>query len=229
MHASTDIRLVKCLDGLHFSFEMLEHANDGLYELCVRVKTDPVALVPALWRCWSVVDIVHRLRDLAEAVPGLSKRNPDLVSFLRATDVAETCRHYIQHLRSELSNPVNPFPVWGSLSWADPSDPTCSYTVLAGTRINKTSHSSAVYDTVEKRWVSKVCLGVLDLSFNVDPILDSCRRFRAFIIPWILAKYSPGINPTGDLPIFKFQVPIPRDEDAQPDASSGQPASPPAR
>src|SRR5450759_2252123 len=113
MHASTDIRLVKCLDGLHFSFEMLEHANDGLYEICVRVKTDPAALAPALWRCWSVVDIVHRLRELAQAVPGLSKRSPDLVTFLRATQVAEKGRHYIQHLRSELSNGANPFPVWG--------------------------------------------------------------------------------------------------------------------
>src|SRR4051794_19349083 len=94
MHASADIRLVKCLDGLHFSFEMLEQANDGLYETCVRVKTDPAALAPALWRCWSLVDVVHRLRELAEAVPGLSKRNPDLVTFLGVTHVAEECRHY---------------------------------------------------------------------------------------------------------------------------------------
>jgi hypothetical protein len=216
MHASTDIRLVKCLDGLHFSFEMLEHANDGLYELCVRIKTDPAALAPALWRCWSVVDIVHRLRELAEAVPGLSKRNPDLVAFLRATDVAETCRHYIQHLRSELSNQANPFPVWGSLSWVDPSDPACSYMVLAGARINQINYSSAVFDTVEKRWVSKVCLGALDLSFNIDPIMDACRRFRAFIILWILSTYSPGINTTEDLPIFTFCVAVPQGEEAQP-------------
>ncbi|MEA2558976.1 MAG: hypothetical protein QOH06_480 [Acidobacteriota bacterium] len=230
MHASTDIRLVKCLDGLHFSFEMLEHANDGLYDTCVRVQTDPAALAPALWRCWLLVDVVHRLRQLAEAVPGLSKRNPDLVAFLGATRVAEDCRHYIQHLRSELSRTnENPFPVWGSLSWVDPVDSTCSYTVLAGAQINNTAYSGAVLDTLERRWVSKVCLGVQDLSFNVDPIIDACRRFRAFIIPWVLSTYSPGIQEREGLRISKFCFTLRQLEDAQPDASSGQPASPSAR
>jgi hypothetical protein len=230
MHASTDIRLVKCLDGLLFSFGMLEHANDGLYETCVRIQTDPAALAPALWRCWSLVDVVHRLRELAQAVPGLSKRNPDLVAFLGATRVAEDCRHYIQHLRSELSKTdVNPFPVWGSLSWVDPADPACSYMVLAGAQINNTAYSGAVFDTVQKRWVSKVCLGALELSFNIDPIVDACRLFRAFIIPWVLSTYSPGIQEREKLTIFKHCFRFPQPADAQPDASSGQPASPPAR
>lgn len=37
MHASSDIRLVKCFDGLHYSFELLEHIYSSLHEVCLQV------------------------------------------------------------------------------------------------------------------------------------------------------------------------------------------------
>ena len=103
MHASSDIRIVKCLDGLHYSFEILGHIYSSLHEVCARVKADNSLLVPVLWRYWSFVDVVHRIREVAQALPGLSKKNKELIAFLDATALAEEFRHYIQHLRSELS------------------------------------------------------------------------------------------------------------------------------
>jgi hypothetical protein len=136
MHASSDLRIVKCLDGLHYSFEILEHLNKSLYEECCRINSDPSSVIPAIWRCWSFVDVVHRIREIAQSIPGLSNRTHELVSFLADTAVAEDCRHYIQHLRSELlRKDTPPFPVWGSLAWVDPKDATSSYIAVMGAQI----------------------------------------------------------------------------------------------
>lgn len=207
MRASSDIRIVKCLDGLHYSFAILEHIYSSLHETCSRVKADHSSLVPTLWRCWSFVDLVHRIREIALALPGLSRKDKDLVAFLDATKLAEEFRHYIQHLRSELSKKeVNPFPVWGSLAWVDPDNPSCSYMVVIGAQISGTSHTGCVFDTVEKKWVSRVCLGVAGRSFNFDPIYEACLRFRDFVVPWALSTYKPGVQMTTELPIVTMQV-----------------------
>ena len=207
MHASTDVRIVKCLDGLQYSFKILEHIYPSLHEVCAQVKVDHASLIPALWRCWSFVDVVHRIREVAQAVPGLSKRNKELVTFLEATKLAEEFRHYIQHLRSELSKiTVNPFPVWGSLAWVDPDNPACSYVVVFGSQVNGTSYTGCVFDTVEGKWVSQVCLGVNDKSFNFDPIYEACLKFRDFVIPWALSTYNPGIQMIAELQIVTIQL-----------------------
>lgn len=44
-----------------------------------------------------------RLREVAQAVPGLSMKTPELRLFLNDTAIAEEFRRYIQHLRTELS------------------------------------------------------------------------------------------------------------------------------
>lgn len=216
MHASSDIRIVKCLDGLHYSFEILQHIYSSLHEVCSRVQVDHASLIPALWQCWSFVDFTHRIREIAQSIPGLSNRNKELMTFLEATELAEEFRHYIQHLRSEISKKdMNPFPVWGSLAWVDPANPEYSYLVVFGAQVGSPSHTGCVFDTVEKKWVSNVCLGVRSKSFNFDPIYEACLRFRDFIVPWALSTYKPGIQPTTELPIIiTFQVVVPKQEEA---------------
>jgi hypothetical protein len=206
MHASEDIRTVKCLDGLHYSFATLEYIYSDLHPTCCKIIKDHGAVVPALWRCWSFVDLVHRIREIAQALPGLSKKTPELVSFLDATKLAEDYRHYVQHLRGELSKrDVNPFPVWGSLSWVDSEDKSSSHTVFIGAQLKGTGVTSCVYDTLERRWVSLVCLGIAGSSFNFDPIYTVCARFRDFVIPWVLSSYKPGIHVTDKPRIMTVQ------------------------
>ena len=207
MHASYDIRIVKCLDGLHYSFETLEYIYSSLHEVCSRVKIDHSSLIPALWQCWSFVDVVHRIREIAQALPGLSKRNKELVTFLDRTNLAKEFRNYIQHLRRELSKKdVNPFPVWGSLAWVDPANPDYSYLVFIGAQVNGTGFSGCVFNTVDRKWISSVCLSVGGKSFNFDPIYQECLRFRDFVVPWALSAYKPGIQVTTELPIITIQM-----------------------
>ncbi|MBI4566251.1 MAG: hypothetical protein HY716_16320 [Planctomycetes bacterium] len=242
MHAATDIRIVKCLDGLHYSFEILDYAYADLYTTCVKIKEDPSAIVPALWRCWTIVDTIHRIREIAQATPGLSKKAPELVAFLKGTDLAKDYRHYIQHLRKELSkNPVDPFPVWGSLSWVDPTVPLGCLNVLSGAQVGKTHYTSCVYDKIKGDWVSKVCLGAVGMSFDFDLLYGFCVEFRKFIMPWIMNTYAPGIRVTTKPAIIsakfvtreeceKLGIPIPTvpsTPEAQP-AGSGSTGLPPS-
>lgn len=215
-HPSSDPRIIKCLDGLHYSFEMLKYTHDGLWEECVLISEKNSALVPALWRCWSFIDLLHRIREIAQALP-ISGKTPELKLFLEATKVTEQYRHYIQHLRGELSKDPkeNLFPVWGSLSWVDAKNPTKCHTVLSGARFPGTSYPGCVYDTLEKKWVSRVCLGTSKLSFNFDLMHMAALRFEKFIIPWILSTYKPTVTMETSLPIVSMQFMSPAEADAQ--------------
>jgi hypothetical protein len=206
MHSSSDIRVVTCLDGLHYSFEILKHVYDPLYELCTRLPADSSALIPAIWRCWSFVDVVHRIREVAQAMPGVSHKDQHLRVFLQDTAVVEEFRHYIQHLRSELAKKVtNPFPVWGSLAWVDPTNPARAHLVLIGARVPGTGYTGCVFDTLNKRWVSRVALGVANKSLNFDTVYDATMVFQAYIVPWAIAAYEPGIRATTHLPIMTME------------------------
>lgn len=205
-HASSDIRIIKCYDGLHYSFQMLRHVQNGLWEDCLRIPEDNSALIPALWRCWSFIDLVHRIREIAQTLP-ISGKTPELKLFLAETKIAEKYRHYIQHLRGELAKQPeeNPFPVWGSLSWADAKDPTKCSTVFAGAQLPGTNYSGCVYDNLERKWASRVCLGTAKLAFNFDLIYDATLKFEEFIIPWMTSTYKPQITVQTTLPIISMQ------------------------
>jgi len=189
------------------SFAILEHIDSELYATCSRLPSDKELLPVAFWRAWSFVDTVHRIREVTQGVPGLSAKSAEVRRFLVATDVAEVFRHYMQHLRRELTKvPANRFPVWGSLSWVDPNDPLLTHTALAGAQVGETQYVGLVFDTVEKRWVSKVALSVEGRSFNFDPVAAECSAFRDFIVPWLMEKYAPGINRRDDLPLFSTRI-----------------------
>lgn len=209
MHSGQDVRIVKCLDGLHYSFEVLNLTYNSLYDDCAKIPTDNAYYVPTLWRCWSFVDTLHRIREVSQALPGLSRKKPEFRAFLESTEVVKTYRHYIQHLRSELSKKEpNSFPVWGSLSWVDPNDPSTCYSVLADLRVANVSYSGCVFDRYRRQWVSRVSLGVEHLSLNFDPLFESAVTFSSFVLPWAASAYSPGIHRSPTLPIIAMRFEI---------------------
>ncbi len=50
---------------------MLDHIHSHLHETCARIPEDNRAHLAALWQCWSFVDLLHRIREIAQATPGL--------------------------------------------------------------------------------------------------------------------------------------------------------------
>ena len=195
MKPQLDLRVLKAYDGFRYSFEMLDYVATGLYDACCKTAVDPSMAAKVLWRCWSIVDVCFRVRELAQAVPGLGRRNVELKDFLQETVVVPQCRHYVQHLRSELSkSPPNPYPVWGALSWIDPADRSLCHTLINGVKLAGDQYASVVFDSAKRTWVSRVSLDVNGVALHIDPVVASCRTFEEFVIPWITARYSDLIR-----------------------------------
>lgn len=208
MPSALDVRKIRCLDGLHYSFQMLRHYYTGLWETCCEIPGSNAKLIPALASAWGFIDALYRIREIAQAVPGLSAKQPDMQAFLSASGLAEDYRHYIHHLRGELANdlPTNSFPVWGTLSWVDPANPARSHMTILGTQIEGTNYTGCPFDTVEKKWVSKVCLGLNGKSFNFDPVFLCAARFEAFVLPFLNEKASGHAGFQEELPLISVDV-----------------------
>lgn len=209
MVTKLQVRNIRCLDGLHYSFELLEHFHKALHATCCEILHDNSKVIPALACCWGFVDTLHRIREIGQSIPGLSAKHQEMRAFLSETALAEDYRHYIQHLRIELSkDPPNTFPVWGSLSWVDGSSDERSYVAIFGAYLSGTSYTGCVYDTVNRVWVSKVCLGVDHRSFNFDPIYEAALRFKKFVMPFLIKGNSEAIKFHNNLPIITIDIEV---------------------
>lgn len=143
---------------LWFSRELLRREHAELEAL--RLKLHPKSrddVLHAFATVWQMVDGVYRVRELAQSVPGLNRRDVQVRLFLEATAIADQFRHYVQHLRGEFTKKdPNRFPVWGSLGWVDASDESASHVAVTGSVPAGTELASAVFDRAENRWVSRV-------------------------------------------------------------------------
>ncbi|WP_297012657.1 hypothetical protein [Thalassospira sp.] len=200
-------RYLQLFEALSVVFALCDMHMRDLEVDIHKIKDDPTELLRVLASCWSIVDCVHRTRELSQSVPGLSRNDPSLRKLLSATKSAEEFRHYIQHLRNELSNPDSvTTPVWGSLSWVDEENDQLCYTAMIGTMYEGTNHYSCVYDRYNNRWVSRVALTVKGTTFNFDPAAEAVAEFRKFILNWIIHKSSIKIEPRVEFPIVSCLV-----------------------
>ncbi|MHB8792554.1 MAG: hypothetical protein ACYC6O_04365 [Thermoleophilia bacterium] len=59
---------------------------------------------------------------------------------------------------------------------------------------------------VGKKWVSKVCLGVGEKSFNFDPIFESSMRFNNYIVTHFTQGASKEVEFHEKLPIISIDT-----------------------
>jgi hypothetical protein len=190
-----DVRKIRCIDGLHYSFQILEYFYGQLYQACCSIQKEPENITIALLSCWGFIDALHRIRDISQSTPGINVKSVEMRAFLNATCAAEEYRHYIQHLRGELANdPPNTFPVWGTISWVDPEFENRCHTAIFGAQIPGTTFDGCVYDRNTMSWVSRVCLGVNSKSFNFDPVYQSVVKLKRYLIPEIINNISDEIT-----------------------------------
>lgn len=207
MNEAIEIKKIKCLDGLYFSFEMIDFYYKNLYENCLTLHDNNEKLAEILSKCWGFVDSLHRIREIVQALPTISAKEREIKSFLESTQDFEDFRHYIQHLRGELcKDPPNPYPVWGSVSWVDQNDNHMVHTAIIGAQIPGTQYTSCVYDRKENRWVSKVVLGADGKSLNFDFLYNSIQKLKEYIIPKLLEGYSKEIKVQMKVPIFSAKI-----------------------
>ena len=124
--ANLDPRQSTFLDGLRLSVEMCDVAYERLScqlwestsnsEEVVSIARGIAAAV--MLDVWSIVDSVHRIRSILDAMPGFKKSGPTYQLFVRATDRVTALRNTVQHFREELATMAEQAtPVWGVLSW----------------------------------------------------------------------------------------------------------------
>jgi len=77
---------------------------------------------------------------------------------------------------------------------------------MFGAPLEGTQFTGCVYDSLEKQWVSKVCLGVGQKSFNFDPIFATSAKFEDFIIPFLLTDASEDVKSHQRISIVTFDV-----------------------
>ncbi len=102
---STDPRQRLILDAIRIAAQCVDISYRRLVENLENGRRDPESAhvdgIAAMLDAWSVVDSVHRLRELAQALPKWRSRAPSKQVFLRATAAADDLRNSIQHLGGE--------------------------------------------------------------------------------------------------------------------------------
>jgi hypothetical protein len=194
MSKQTDLNLKKAryCEAFCYSFELLSYNYNDLHEKCSKINADKQFLIPALSQAWAIVDIIHRIREILQSMPGLNTKDEQLKKILKATAVIEKFRHYIQHLRQELHRDYL-YPIYGSLSWVDPQNELRCHIATSGFELEGRQHTGCVYDLHNSAWVSKVSLVVMDLSLNFDSVYKDLMDFKEYFYKWASDNYG-GIN-----------------------------------
>jgi hypothetical protein len=65
---------------------------------------------------------------------------------------------------------------------------------MFGVLVQGTQFSRCVYDRLNKDWVSKIALVFNDNSFNFDPIYETEKRLKKYLIPAIIEGSSRKIE-----------------------------------
>lgn len=110
------------LDAIQYSVDMADLAHSRLQAvLAAGAPSQEGPSVSVVLDAWSMVDSLHRLRELVDQMPGIKANSPTLQLLLRNTDDVEHLRNGVQHLRGSIDELVTEnVPLWGVLNWVIP-------------------------------------------------------------------------------------------------------------
>jgi hypothetical protein len=201
------INQIRYLEGLYYSFKLLKYNYQTLYSECKEIQKQSERIMEALSRCWIIIDLVHRIREISQAIPELSQKEPKLKIFLKKTEITGYFRNYIQHLRNGLAaKEVIKSPVYGAISWVDSENEKKSYSAIIGQRFKGTEYSSCEYDSQNRCWVSKVVLNLNGFSYQFDLIYNQTMAFKEFLYNWIKERLKLEINDNAEIPIISILI-----------------------
>lgn len=192
--------LILCLDGLRFSCAICEAsfsraiATLRTFEALPETgaPTEEVTLVVA--DLWSVVDSAHRVRQLVERIPIISRRDSYVRYFMDRTAPVEEMRHYVQHLAKEVGKSEDTStPLWGAISWISSDDPTKYFTLLTGSHHLKCTLPGLVFDRFESRFVRQVELTAGKTSVDLADIVSNVKEMNDKLHHWSNSlRFSTG-------------------------------------
>jgi hypothetical protein len=127
--AALDRRQAMFFDGIRYSVEMVDLAYARLCDSLCQIAGQfaegntqpglPATFAAPFIDAWSIVDSVHRLRELLEQTPNLKRsKSPSYELFRRKTALVTELRNTIQHLRNELTTfAERDWPAYGVIDW----------------------------------------------------------------------------------------------------------------
>jgi hypothetical protein len=184
-------RLAFYLDGLHYSFEFASIAYDRLLPTLdsVAQRNDTGRpfereIASALLDIWSLIDSIHRIRELIQQTPSLPKLT-QVGIFLRSTNLFPELRNHIQHLRNEIpAIGLTSFPLWGAVSWVPSFSKNTCYTALTGNFIHGVQAMTCTFDTQERCFPSKLMVFAGGASECMDMAFSQVCRLRVALRKW---------------------------------------------
>ncbi len=132
-------------DAIRYSIEMTDLAHGRLEQFLKEFVTIYRPKVPphdkyvcAFLEAWSIIDSVHRLRQLLFRLPGLKQNTPAFQLFKRKTKEVQDLRNCLQHLNTGVeASLTEQSPLLGVLNWVHTegreSGTILSCSLIAGT------------------------------------------------------------------------------------------------
>lgn len=194
-------RDVLFLDGIRYCFEAFELTSlrlaQGLHSMGHRDDSAmPLGpqIVELTTDAWTMIDVVHRLRELLQQVPKLKKNTPELQLFIRKTESIEKMRHYFQHFRTEISSfAERGMPLWGTLSWifdkGDSNGPE-NHLLIPGTFFKDVQATGCTFDTHENCYVERVVLHAGPKKVDLADLNDTVAKFVEWYTSWFIATFT---------------------------------------
>jgi hypothetical protein len=194
-------RDVLFLDGIRYCFEAFELTSlrlaHGLHSMGQRDDTSPPLgpkIVEVTTDAWTMIDVVHRLRELLQQVPKLKKNEPELQLFIRKTESIEDLRHYFQHFRTEIDLfAERGMPLWGTLSWIfdkGDSEAPANHLLIPGTFFKDVRAMGCTFDTHENRYVERVVLHAGPQKVDLANLNDAVERFVEWYTRWFSTTFT---------------------------------------
>jgi hypothetical protein len=180
-------RQILYFDALRLSAEMAGLAFERLEDLLRGLSQQQEGLraneaVRALVDAYSVIDAVHRFRDLIQVTPGL-KHNSAFQLFMRQTEHVRDLRRIVQHLNREVDRIAREaWAALGTLTWLGPSavhdGPPTSYILQAGTfYAGQWTHGPMIdtYSCLPEGQISDISLATAGFRVNLSAIVHRLR------------------------------------------------------
>lgn len=209
-------RDVLFLDGIRYCFEAFELSSrrlaHGLHSMGLRDDTAmPLGpqIVEVTTDAWTMIDVVHRLRELLQQVPKLRKKEPELQLFIRKTKSIEDLRHYFQHFRTEIDSfAERGMPLCGTLSWIfekeDSAGPE-NHLLIPGTFFKDVWGMGCTFDTHENRYVERVVLLAGPKKVDLADLNDTVEKFAEWYTAWFCATFTDNDRYGSDMHI-RFSI-----------------------
>ena len=223
---NTANRLGFYLDGIGYSIRLFRLAFDRLEAAVSKIESESNSddehndlVFSAILDAWALVDTSHRIRELIQQIPGWRKKMPFAREFVARTELVDSFRNYIQHLRHEIPDRADRAPpVWGTISWKSKNTPLRSHSIFTGNILPGVEVHTLTFDRVAMEFTSELTLEGTSGVLKLDDLNRRVLAFRTGLREWATSQANVT-RATGRIPVMKFEIVCDNEEESVSESS----------